>query len=107
VAENKSIFDHPFYGPLLAGGLIESDLEIPSDLLDALAVVVGRIACCSVRPMECTSLAALVVLGLLEKGVLFPSPLRPSEHIEQKTSSPERIQNTLTVPEGAKQLHAA
>lgn len=66
---DKSIFEHPFYGSLLAKGEIHSDIEIPTDLLNAMAILIGRSCETYIDPMECKDLASLVVLGI-KRGVL-------------------------------------
>ena len=64
---SRSIFDHPFYRPLLAAGEIPGEEKIPMDLLRAMAILIGRYTEQYVDPMECRGVAALVVLGMCQR----------------------------------------
>lgn len=61
---SKSIFEHPFYAPLLALGIIPGEDKIPDDLLQAMAILIGRYTDQYIDPSGCRGPAALVILGM-------------------------------------------
>ena len=60
---NKSIFEGEFYRPLLAMGHIPVEEKMPSDLLQAMAILIRRSMDVYIVPSECASPAALVLLA--------------------------------------------
>jgi hypothetical protein len=74
-----SIFKHEFYAPLLACGEIPCDREIPDELLQAMAVLIGRSGEVYFDPAQCREVAALVLLAI-ENG-LIPANKEPTDLI--------------------------
>ena len=96
---SNSIFEHPFYRSLLAGGVIPGEDQIPSDLLQAVAILIGRVVDTYVDPRECKGLVALAVLGMRRSDALLVVPearVLPVEpiakglgHTRNKVSAPQ------------------
>ena len=97
---DQSIWNQSFYRPLLARGLIPGESDMPRDLLDAMAVLVGRSVGAYMDPMECRGPAALVVLALRESGWVVSPPRNVLQSSPIGVDFPCK-KNNLLGPEGA------
>lgn len=102
MAENKSIFEHDFYAQFLNGAPIPGEEKIPFDLLQAIAVLIGRYMEAYVDPISCKGVAALVVLGM-ERDAALSAHEAALPHAPETSVCLEHIQKTkyeIQVAEG-------
>lgn len=99
ISGSKSIFAHPFYGPLLAAGSIPGEERVRQDILQAVAVLIGRATDSSVDPTLCRGVVALVALANLDKGFPFASSVVHGSDAQPKETFAPRSQSNLVVVE--------
>ena len=75
-------FQDDFYKGLLAKGMIPGEKDIPTEVLEAMAVLIGRSIAGYIAPTECAGVAALVVAGLRNAGwTVSQSDASPSQNL--------------------------